>query len=65
VSPQRAENGLAVAAAEQEDEPVQVLSQLVGVVCGMADEVFQRRAEAAWVSLEPVGEELPGTVTGC
>jgi hypothetical protein len=54
-----------VAAAEQEDEPVQVLSQLVGVVCGMADEVFQRRAEAAWVSLEPVGEELPGTVTGC
>jgi hypothetical protein len=24
----------------------------------MADEVFQRRAEAVWVSLEPVGEEL-------
>jgi hypothetical protein len=24
----------------------------------MAGEVFQRRAEAVWVSLEPVGEEL-------
>src|SRR3984885_12562559 len=32
--------------------------QLAGGVGGMADEVFQRRAEAVWVSLEPVGEEL-------
>lgn len=35
-----AEQGLAVIAAEQEDEPVQVLAQLAGVVGGVADERF-------------------------
>ena len=37
---------------------MQVLAQLAGVVGGMADEVFKRCAEAAGVTLEPVGEEL-------
>jgi hypothetical protein len=38
-----AEQGLAVVAAEQEDEPVQVLAQLADVVCGVADELFLAR----------------------
>ena len=36
-----AEEGLAVAAAEQEDEPFQVLVQLGNPVGGVAGEVFQ------------------------
>jgi hypothetical protein len=46
VSPQRAEDGFAVGAAEQENEPAPVSAQLAGVVGKVADEVFQRRAEA-------------------
>ena len=42
----RAEQGLAVVAAEQEGEPVQVLAQLAGVVGGVADELPQGGAEA-------------------
>jgi hypothetical protein len=41
-----AEQGLAVVAAEQEGEPVQVLAQLADVVGGMADELLQGGAEA-------------------
>ena len=37
---------------------VQVLAQLAGVVGRVADEVFQRRAEAAGITVQPVGEEL-------
>jgi hypothetical protein len=51
----RAEEGFAVAAAEQENEPAQVSAQLAGVVGRVADEVFQRRAEAAGIALEPAG----------
>jgi hypothetical protein len=53
-----AEQGLAVIAAEQEDEPVQVLPQLGDVVCGVADELFQRGAEAGGVAGQPLAEEL-------
>jgi hypothetical protein len=45
--PRRAEEGFAVVAAEEEGEAVQVLAQLADVVGGVADECFQRRAEAA------------------
>ena len=41
----RAEQGLAVVAAEQEGEPVQVLAQLSGAVGRVAGEGFQRGAE--------------------
>ena len=41
-----AEQGLAVVAAEQEGEPVQVLAQLADVVGGVADELPQGGAEA-------------------
>jgi hypothetical protein len=53
-----AEQGLAVVAAEQEDEPVQVLAQLADVVGGVADELFQRGAEAGGVAGQPLAEEL-------
>jgi hypothetical protein len=53
-----AEQGLAVVAAEQEDEPVQVLAQLADVVCGVADELFQGGAEAAGIAGQPLAEEL-------
>jgi hypothetical protein len=36
-----AEEGFAVAAAEQENEPVQVVAQLAGVVGRVTDEVFE------------------------
>jgi hypothetical protein len=53
-----AEQGLAVVAAEQEGEPVQILAQLAGVVCGVTGELFQGRAEAAPVAGQPPAEEL-------
>ena len=53
-----AEQGLAVVAAEQEDEPVQVLAQLAGVVGGVADELFQQGAEAPPVAGQPPAQEL-------
>jgi hypothetical protein len=53
-----AEQVLAVAAAEQEDEALQILAQLREAVSGVADELFQRWAEAAWVVGQPVAEEL-------
>jgi hypothetical protein len=42
----RAEQGLAVAAAEQEDEPFQVITQLGQAVGGVADELCQGLAQA-------------------
>jgi hypothetical protein len=54
----RAEQGLAVVAAEQEREPVQVLAQLRGAVGGMADVVAQRGAEPVRVAGQPAGQEL-------
>src|SRR5215472_7597376 len=44
------EEGFAVVAAEQEDEPLQVLAQLGGAVGGVADAVFQGWAEASRVA---------------
>jgi len=41
----------AVAAAEQEDEPLQVTAQVVQAVGGVADELCQRGAEAAGVTV--------------
>src|SRR5215470_1376001 len=54
----KAEQGLAVAAAEQEGEPFQVLTQLGDAVGGVADEFFQRCGEAGGVAGEPLAEEL-------
>jgi hypothetical protein len=42
-----AEELLAVAAAEQEDEPLQIAAQLGDAVSRVADEFSQRGAEAA------------------
>jgi len=53
-----AKERLAVAAAEQEGEPLQVVAQLSEAVGGVADEVFQRWAEAAGVTGQPLAEEL-------
>ena len=53
-----AEQGLAVVAAEQEGEPVQILAQLADVVGGVADELFQGGAEAARIAGQPPAEEL-------
>ena len=53
-----AEQGLAVVAAEQEGEPVQILAQLADVVCGVTDELFQGGAEPAPVAGQPPAEEL-------
>lgn len=50
---------LAVAAAEQEVEAVQVIAQLGGAVGGMAGEAGQRCAGAGGIAGEPVGEEQP------
>ena len=55
----RAEGLLAVAAAEQEDEPLQVAVQLLDAVGGVAGEFFQRCGEAGGVAGEPLAEELP------
>jgi hypothetical protein len=56
-----AEQFLAVAAAEQEGEPLQVAAQLVQAAGRMADEVGQRRAEAAWIAGQPGAAGSPGT----
>ena len=52
-----AEQGLAVVAAEQEGEPVQILAQLGGVVGGVTDELLQGRRGAP-VAGQPPAEEL-------
>jgi hypothetical protein len=52
------EEGLAVTAAEQKGEPVQVGAQLREAVGGVADELFQRWAEAGGIAGKPAGEEL-------
>ena len=57
-----AEELLAVAAAEQEDEPLQVTVQFVQAVGGVANELCQRGAEAAGVTVQPFAEELPVTI---
>src|SRR5215470_2901324 len=54
----KAEQGLAVAAAEQEGEPFQVLTQLGDAVGGVADEFFQRCGQPGGVAGEPPAEEL-------
>jgi hypothetical protein len=41
-----AEQGLAVAAADQEDKPLQVRAQLADVVGGVAGELFQGGGKA-------------------
>ena len=53
-----AEEGFAIAAAEQEGKALQVLAQLRDAVGGMADELFQRWAQAAGVAGQPLAEEL-------
>jgi len=53
-----AEQGLAVAAAEQEDEPFQVLAQLADAVGGMTHEVVQGGAKPGGIAGQPAGEEL-------
>ena len=53
-----AEQGLAVIAAEQEGEPVQVLAQLADVVGGVTAELAQGDAEAPPIAGQPLAEEL-------
>jgi hypothetical protein len=48
--PCRAEERFTVTAAEQEDEPVQVIAQLAGVVGEVAGEAFERCAEAGGIA---------------
>lgn len=48
---------IAVAAAEQEDEAVDVVAQVLDAVGGVADKLFQRCAEAAGVAGQPLTEE--------
>jgi hypothetical protein len=59
----RAEELLAVNAAEQEDESLQIIAQLVKSVGGVAGELCQRGTEATGVSIQPLGAprltELP------
>ncbi|HEV2779644.1 MAG TPA: hypothetical protein VGX25_09615 [Actinophytocola sp.] len=50
--------GLAVTAAEQESEPVEVSAQPVDVVGTASQEAAQRLAEPIAVSGEPVVQEL-------
>jgi hypothetical protein len=50
--------GLAVAAAEQEGEPLQVAAQLGQAVGGVADELCQGVAQAGGVAGQPLAEEL-------
>ena len=52
-----AEQGLAVAAAEQEDKALQVAAQLRDAVGGVADELFQRWAEAGGVAAQPLAAD--------
>ena len=60
-----AEQGLAVVAAEQEDEPVQVLAQLSGAVGRVADEGFQRGAEPVRVAGQPACQDPPYPGRSC
>jgi len=53
-----AAQGLAVAAAGQEDEPVQVATQLGQAVGGVADELCQGIPQAGGVAGQPLAEEL-------
>ena len=53
-----AEEGLAVAAAEQEHKTLRVGAQLREAIGGVADKVFQRWAEAGGVAVQPLAEEL-------
>jgi hypothetical protein len=53
-----AEELFAVASAEQEGKALQVVTQLADVVGGVADELFQQRAEATGITREPVRQEL-------
>jgi hypothetical protein len=48
----------AVAAAEQEDEPLQVTAQVVQAVGGVADELCQGGGHAGGVAGQPFAEEL-------
>jgi len=48
-----AEERLAVAAAEEKDEPLQVLVQLGDVIGGVADEIGQGGGEAGGVAGQP------------
>ena len=48
---------LTVAAAEQEDEAVQVVAQVLDAVAGVADELLQRCAEAAGVAGQPLARK--------
>jgi hypothetical protein len=50
------QQGLTVAAAEQEDKTVQVLAELLSVVGGVADEIPQGGAEAGRVAGQPAAE---------
>jgi hypothetical protein len=64
-----AEERLAVAAAEQEGEALQVVAELGDVRGGVAGELFQGGGEAGGVAGQPAGEELQhfgelGCVTG-
>jgi hypothetical protein len=54
----RAEQRLAAAAAEQEDEPFQVLEQPANGMGGVASELFQAGAETGGVARQPLAEEL-------
>jgi hypothetical protein len=54
----KVKEGLAVAAAEQEDEPLQVITQLGQAVGGVADELCQGFAQAGGVAGQPLAEEL-------
>ena len=49
----RADQGLAVAAAGQEGEALQVIAQLVEAVGGMAGELFQRCGQADGIAGQP------------
>jgi len=53
-----ARRGLAVAAAGQEDKPLQVITQLGQAVGGVADELCQGVAQAGGVAGQSLAEEL-------
>ena len=50
--------GIAVASAEQEDEPLQIAAQVLDPVGGVAHELFQGSGQAARVVGQPLAEEL-------
>src|SRR5215469_15548594 len=45
---------------EEEDEPVQVLAQLVDAVGGAANDVFHGCAKPAGIAAHPLADEPPG-----